>query len=125
MPLRRRSVAAPVAEGHHVRDPVPDDALAGFRRRAAACGIDIAPPLYHLGFWLSWATTPGKMALSLRIVDARTGTKPSPFAFLIRYLGYQLSAVCLLLGFVWISVDRRKQGWHDKIARTLVVRDPS
>ena len=26
-----------------------------------------------------------------------------------------------LFGFLWIAVDRRKQGWHDKIARTIVI----
>ena len=26
------------------------------------------------------------------------------------------------LGILWVAVDRRKQGWHDKLARTVVVR---
>lgn len=39
-----------------------------------------------------------------------------------RYLCYILSMLPLDLGFIWIGVDRRKQGWHDKIAQTVVVR---
>jgi uncharacterized RDD family membrane protein YckC len=29
----------------------------------------------------------------------------------------------LFIGFIWIGIDRRKQGFHDKIAGTLVVYD--
>jgi len=28
-----------------------------------------------------------------------------------------------LLGLVWVAFDRRKQGWHDKLAGTVVIRD--
>jgi uncharacterized RDD family membrane protein YckC len=28
------------------------------------------------------------------------------------------------LGFLWIAFDDRKQGWHDKIAGTVVIRKP-
>jgi uncharacterized RDD family membrane protein YckC len=28
----------------------------------------------------------------------------------------------IFLGFVWVAFDRRKQGWHDKLAGTVVVR---
>jgi uncharacterized RDD family membrane protein YckC len=34
-----------------------------------------------------------------------------------------LSALPLGLGFVWIAFDRRKQGFHDKIAKTCVVME--
>jgi len=35
---------------------------------------------------------------------------------------YLISKLALYLGFIWIAFDRRKQGWHDKIAGTVVVR---
>jgi uncharacterized RDD family membrane protein YckC len=38
----------------------------------------------------------------------------------LRWAAYHLSSI-LLLGFLWVAVDRRKQGWHDKIAGTVVV----
>jgi uncharacterized RDD family membrane protein YckC len=41
---------------------------------------------------------------------------------LLRYVGLIISIVVLLLGVIWIAFDSRKQGWHDKIAGTVVVR---
>jgi uncharacterized RDD family membrane protein YckC len=41
---------------------------------------------------------------------------------LVRVLAYSVSAI-LLLGFLWIAVDRRRQGFHDKIAHTFVIYD--
>jgi uncharacterized RDD family membrane protein YckC len=73
-------------------------------------------------FWIIYSATPGKMASSVKIVDARTGEKPKPRQFFIRYLGYFLSALPLGLGFLWIAIDSRKQGWHDKLAGTVVIR---
>lgn len=73
-------------------------------------------------FWIARQATPGKMAISARIVDARTGGKPRAGQLLLRYLGYYLSILGCFLGFAWVGWDRRKQGWHDKIAGTVVVR---
>lgn len=36
-------------------------------------------------------------------------------------VGYPLSTLAFFLGFLWMLWDPRQQGWHDKIARTLVV----
>jgi len=44
---------------------------------------------------------------------------------LLRYLGYYLSMLPLFLGFIWVGIDRRKQGFHDKIAGTVVIRQDS
>jgi uncharacterized RDD family membrane protein YckC len=72
-------------------------------------------------FWFYRAATPGKMLLSLRIVDARTLGKLSLQQCLVRSLAYLVSILPLGLGFVWIARDARKQGWHDKLAGTVVV----
>jgi uncharacterized RDD family membrane protein YckC len=74
-----------------------------------------------VGFWRYCGATPGKIALALKIVDASTGGRPSTLRLIVRFLAYFVSAFPLYLGFIWIAVDRRKQGWHDKIARTIVV----
>ncbi|NNC54671.1 MAG: RDD family protein, partial [Pseudomonadales bacterium] len=29
----------------------------------------------------------------------------------------------LLLGLIWVGIDKRKQGWHDKLAGTLVIKE--
>jgi uncharacterized RDD family membrane protein YckC len=74
-----------------------------------------------IGFWRAFGATPGKIALGLKIVDARTGHAPGIGRLILRFLGYFVSAFPLYLGFLWAAIDRRKQGWHDKIARTIVI----
>ena len=73
-------------------------------------------------FWVSRSATPGKMAIGAEIIDARTGGKPTTGQFIGRYFAYYISMFPLFLGFLWIAFDRRKQGWHDKLAGTVVVR---
>ncbi len=77
---------------------------------------------FIIGFWLWKSATPGKMLLSAEIVDAKTLAKPGTGQLIIRYIGYFISLIPFGLGFLWIAFDRRKQGWHDKIAGTLVVK---
>jgi uncharacterized RDD family membrane protein YckC len=82
-----------------------------------------APALAVILFWRREGATPGKLAIYARIVDARTGAAPSTGRLIARYFGYFVSMLPLFLGFVWIAIDRRKQGWHDKIAGTVVIYD--
>ena len=74
-----------------------------------------------IGFWRYCGATPGKIAVAVKIVDAKTGEAPSLARLVLRFFAYFISAFPLYLGFLWIAVDRRKQGWHDKIARTVVI----
>lgn len=82
----------------------------------------VLPAVAVLLFWIKRQATPGKMAIGARIVDARTGAAASPRQLLIRYLGYFPAALPLLIGLIWVAFDPRKQGWHDKLAGTVVVR---
>lgn len=82
----------------------------------------LLPALAVILFWIYKSATPGKMALKLSIVDAKTGTKPSNGQLIGRYFAYYLSILPFFLGIIWVGVDRRKQGWHDKLAATVVVR---
>lgn len=82
----------------------------------------VAPAIAVIAFWIARQATPGKMAVSARIVDAETGGKPSNGQMIGRYFAYFLSMLPLMLGFLWVAFDRRKQGWHDKLAGTVVVR---
>jgi uncharacterized RDD family membrane protein YckC len=72
--------------------------------------------------WVRYGGTPGKYALSARVVDADTGQPLTTGRAVLRYVGYYLSIAPLFLGLVWVAFDRRKQGWHDKIANSVVVR---
>ena len=83
----------------------------------------IFPATAVIVFWVYKSSTPGKMATKLTIVDAKTGGKPSKGQFIVRYLGYYVSMIPLFLGIIWVGIDKRKQGWHDKIAGTVVIRN--
>ncbi|SFU74667.1 Uncharacterized membrane protein YckC, RDD family [Polaromonas sp. YR568] len=82
----------------------------------------VLPAVAVMWFWKARQATPGKMAIGARIVDADTGNNPGTTQLIVRYLGYFVSLVPLGLGIIWVGFDARKQGWHDKLARTVVVR---
>jgi uncharacterized RDD family membrane protein YckC len=82
----------------------------------------LLPALLVLVFWDRKLATPGKMAIRARIVDAASGAAPTRRQWAIRYLGYFVSTVPFGLGLAWVGFDPRKQGWHDKLAGTVVVR---
>ena len=82
----------------------------------------VLPAVAILAFWFARGATPGKMAIRAEIVDAETLGPPTRAKLVARYLGYYVSTLVILLGFVWIAFDPRKQGWHDKIAGTVVIR---
>lgn len=82
----------------------------------------LLPAAYVILFWVYNGATPGKMAISAKVVDAVTGAHPSAPRYIARYVGYLLSMLPLGLGFIWIAFDKRKQGWHDKLSGTVVVR---
>lgn len=83
----------------------------------------LLPAVLTVVLWRSFQATPGKMALRLRVLDAESGCPASTGQYIGRYLGYFVSTVPLGLGFFWIAFDRRKQGRHDKLAGTVVVRN--
>jgi uncharacterized RDD family membrane protein YckC len=78
--------------------------------------------VYFIGFWAWRGQTPGMIPLNLRVVMADTGQKPDVVRALLRYVGLIISFVVIFLGVIWVAFDARKQGWHDKIASTVVVR---
>ena len=82
----------------------------------------VLPAVAVVLFWFYKSATPGKMAIHAKIVDAKTGGKPSTGQLVGRYLSYYISLIPLGLGFFWVGWDARKQGWHDKLAGTVVVR---
>lgn len=82
----------------------------------------IFPAVAVIAFWIARQATPGKMAFSAKIVDARTGGAPSTGQLIGRYLGYYVAMLPLFLGIIWVAFDKKKQGWHDKLAGTVVVK---
>ena len=81
--------------------------------------------IYFIGFWSLRGQTPGMIPFRLRVVRVADGSRPDWIVGLLRYAGIIISIIPLFLGLIWAAFDSRKQGWHDKIAGTLVVRDPA
>jgi uncharacterized RDD family membrane protein YckC len=82
----------------------------------------IIPMIATIYLWVKYRATPGKMLLSLKVVKADTGAALTFEEGIYRYLGYFVSALPLMAGYFVIAFDPKKQGWHDKIVRSVVVR---
>ena len=82
----------------------------------------VFPTIAVILLWKYYQATPGKMIFKATIVDAKTGGKPSLRQLIIRYLGYIISTIPLGLGIFWVAFDKKKQGFHDKLANTVVIQ---
>lgn len=82
----------------------------------------VLPAVAVIAFWILKQATPGKMAVSTRIVDAESGNAASTGQLIGRYFAYFAATIPLGLGILWVAFDKKKQGWHDKLAGTVVVR---
>ncbi len=77
---------------------------------------------YYVALTSAFGATLGKMALGMRVTDA-DGNRPGFGAVVMReVVGKIVSTLVILIGFFWILVDDRRQGWHDKIGGTFVVK---
>lgn len=74
--------------------------------------------LFFVGFWIYTSSSPGKMFMQLKIVDAETLAKPSNGQLFKRFFSY-LTAI---FGIWSILFTERKQALHDKIAKTVVIK---
>ncbi len=79
------------------------------------------PVVYSIVLWAVGGTI-GQRAFRLRVVDAKTGGNLGFGKSILRYVGFIISTIPIYLGLIWAGFDSRKQGWHDKIAGSLVVR---
>tara|TARA_Y100001949_G_scaffold81333_1_gene68773 strand:- start:65 stop:550 length:486 start_codon:yes stop_codon:yes gene_type:complete len=82
----------------------------------------IFPFITIIFLWITYQATPGKMIFKATIVDAKTGGKPTLKQWIIRNLGYFVSLLPVGLGIFWVAFDKKKQGFHDKLANTVVVQ---
>ena len=91
-------------------------------RMAQFVGLAV-PVAYHWYFWTRRdGQSPGKFALGIRVVKA-DGSALGDTDAVIRAIGYKVSALFFGVGFLWALLDRNNQTWHDKLARTYVVRN--
>jgi uncharacterized RDD family membrane protein YckC len=89
--------------------------------------IGILSSAIYMCYFLSRAVgngqTPGKTLMGIRVVKKNGQPLSVIDAFIRNVLGYSISSFFLLIGFLWIFVDENRQGWHDKLAGTIVIKD--
>jgi uncharacterized RDD family membrane protein YckC len=76
--------------------------------------------VYYVASWATSGQTPAKRVLGIKVTRA-DGEPLSVGGAFVRYIGYLVSSVALAIGFVWVAFDKKRQGWHDKLAGTYVV----
>ncbi len=83
----------------------------------------LAVPIAYHWYFLTrrGGQTPGKFALGIRVIKA-DGSDINDVDAVIRAIGYHVSSMLFGLGFIWALFDKNNQSWHDKMARTFVVR---
>lgn len=83
--------------------------------------------VYYVYFWSNAGPWPGQTIgskiFNIRVIRTDGSDLTITQAF-IRYVGFVISAIPLLIGLIWAAFDANKQGWHDKIADTYVVKVP-
>ena len=78
---------------------------------------------YYVGFISQRGQTLGKQALGIRVQNELTGQNLDVVSAILReVVGKFLSGIVLLLGYLWMLWDPKKQTWHDKIAKSVVVK---
>jgi uncharacterized RDD family membrane protein YckC len=95
-------------------------AIFGAQQAASWLG-SIIGIIYVIGFWTWRGQTPGKMVMGIKIIK----TDGSPIGIgraILRYVGYLVSTIIICIGYLMIAWDSKKQGLHDKIAGTYVVK---
>lgn len=81
--------------------------------------MGVAYPVYFIG---KSGQTPGKKLMKIKVIDKETQKAPGYIkAFLREVIGKTIDAISFYLGYLWVLWDKEKQGWHDKIAGTIVV----
>jgi uncharacterized RDD family membrane protein YckC len=85
--------------------------------------VDVMAVLWGIGyfvyFWSNGGTF-GMKLFKLRVGDASTGQRIGVWRALLRYLGFIIATIPCYIGLIWAAFDGYKQGWHDKIANTIV-----
>lgn len=96
--------------------------LFAFAREPGAAGGFVVGLLYQWYFLTQRdGQTPGKQMMGIRVV--KVSGEPIDFAtVLVRYVGYYINSFAIGIGWLWALFNDKRQGWHDLLAGTYVVR---
>jgi uncharacterized RDD family membrane protein YckC len=85
-------------------------------------GVVVIPFIYFPYFWSRGGQTPGMKQMGIRVVRDADGGPVSTGQAILRLVGYWVSGFVFYLGYIWILIDKRRRGWFDLIAGTVVVK---
>jgi|SRR3989338_4325154 len=78
---------------------------------------------YQVFMLNKYGATLGKMALGIRVQNESTGANLTLVEAVLReVVGKFLSGIALLIGYFWVIWDPKKQGWHDKLGKSVVIK---
>lgn len=77
--------------------------------------------IYQTFFVMQYGATIGKIIMKIRVIEIKTLNFPSIISSLNRAIFRVVSEMLFYLGFIWGMMDKSRQSWHDKTAKTLVV----
>lgn len=92
---------------------------------ATTGGSVLVSLVYFVILWshLGGGRTLGMRLLGLKVVREEDLSPPGILTALLRWIGLWLSFAACFLGVIWVAFDSRHQGWQDKLAKTLVIRN--
>ena len=99
-------------------------AIAGLIVAIGFVGAFLVYLVYLPWFWAHGGQTPGMKVMHVRVVRENDGGPLTLGQAFLRLVGFWVSSSVFYLGFIWILFDARRQGWHDKIAGTVVIAVP-
>jgi uncharacterized RDD family membrane protein YckC len=96
--------------------------LTGVGKGAGSAAGWIVGAIYYWYFWTQQnGQTLGQRLMNIRVVK-KNGEPMTAADAIVRYIGYYINSVVFLIGWIWALFDADRQGWHDKLANTIVVR---
>ena len=81
--------------------------------------------IYTISFWYKSSTTPGKYLLGCKVVNKTTHAPLTLTQCIFRFCSYAFSALPLFIGFFMIDFNKSKQGIHDYVADSIVIKNKS
>jgi uncharacterized RDD family membrane protein YckC len=113
--------AGTTVEGNEVTSVSGVAALIGFVFFVIALIVWL---LYFPFFWARGGQTPGMRPFGLRVVRDKDGGPIGWGTAILRLIGLWVGEAVFYIGLIWIFIDKRRRGWQDLIAGTVVVHRP-
>jgi uncharacterized RDD family membrane protein YckC len=104
---------------------IEEEAIAGGDFSTTFTAVYVLMAAIAIGYYTYFfgkGQTPGMKLVEIKLIRT-DGVHPVGYKKgFFRWVGMEISGMVLLLGYIWILIDKKKQGWHDKIAGTYVVK---